>query len=69
MWRVDFVRSTSASIDHLDLVFASEDWPIPACLADDLDLLEKVALVPAKSDLCDLVVLVEVDKVSLGILA
>ena len=61
--RVGLVGGSSASRDHLDLLFASVHWPILASCANDFDLFEQISLIPAKLDLGDLAILVEVDEV------
>lgn len=51
--------------DQLDLVLSIANWPVASGLSDDIDELEKGALVPAESDLGDLSV-IEGDDVDLG---
>ena len=62
---VDFVVRVGACSDHLDLFLAAKDGPVLASCANDFNLFEEVSLVPAELYLRDLVVLIEVDKVSL----
>ena len=50
--------------DQFDLVLSIANWPVTPGLADNIDELEKGALIPAESDLGDLAV-VEGDDVDL----
>ena len=51
--------------NQFDLVLSIANWPVASGLSDDIDELEKGALVPAKSDLGDLSV-IEGDDMDLG---
>lgn len=62
---VDLVGGGCAGGNHLDLVFAAIHRPILSSCTDNFDLLQQIALIPAQSNLSDLVVLVEMYEVSL----
>lgn len=55
-WSAAFL---DASCDEADLILAVANWPVATGPTNNLDLLQKRALVPALSDLCNLAVAVE----------
>jgi hypothetical protein len=56
-------RRADAALDCLHQLLTLPDWPVAACTANGLDLLEQSALVPVEPHLGDLAVRVEVDNV------
>ena len=66
---VDLVMGVCACSDHLYLVLSAIHGPVLASSPYDFILLEEVSLIPAESDLSDLIISIEVDKVRLNVLA
>lgn len=63
---IDFIRRSCTCGDHLDLVLAIINGPVPASCTNNFNLFEQVTLVPTDSYLGDLIVLVEMYEMDLG---